>query len=238
MPTVILVVLARADAASRSGEPRNVGPPGVSEEVVETEEPTASFAESWRLLWKIEVLRRIWYAVPFLAISLIGFVSLASLVYEEVYDLDELQRGYLAASIEPFQLLGLAVGRQARHPAVPPRPGADLPLPPDGRVARRGASSRSSPSSPCSWVAVVANILLTSTLAMLLPGILAILSLAIPARARAVGFSVASWWAIPGLAMLPLIGWVADNANIQVGMLRDGADPRDRRTHHRQRRHR
>ena len=69
------------------------------------------------------------------------------------------------------------------------------------------------------WVAIVANILLTSTLAILLPGILAILSLAIPARARAVGFSVASWWAIPGLALLPLIGWIADNANIHIGML-------------------
>ena len=77
-------------------DPWRPGAPGVGRlrrEVVETEEPIPSFAESWRLLWKIEVLRRIWYAVPFLAVSLIGFVSLASLLYSDVYRLDELQRG-------------------------------------------------------------------------------------------------------------------------------------------------
>ena len=43
--------------------------------------------------------------------------------------------------------------------------------------------------------------------------------MAIPARARPVGFSVAAWWAIPGLALLPAIGWVSDNFGIRAGML-------------------
>ena len=43
---------------------------------------------------------------------------------------------------------------------------------------------------------------------MLGPGILASLSLAIPPRTRATGFSVASLWVIPGLLVLPLIGWI------------------------------
>ena len=217
VPTVILALLAlRMKEPVRGAQERRAA--GVSEDVVETEEPQASFSESWRLLWKIEVLRRIWYAVPFLAISLIGFVSLASLVYEEVFGLDELQRGYLAASIEPFQLIGLAVGAKLgtrlflRSPALIFRFLRTVALLAAAFVAFFALV-------PVLWVAIVANILLTSTLAILLPGILAILSLAIPARARAVGFSVASWWAIPGLALLPLIGWIADNANIQIGML-------------------
>ncbi len=45
------------------------------------------------------------------------------------------------------------------------------------------------------------------------------LSLAIPARARSVGFSMASIWVIPGLLMLPLIGWIADNVGIRAGMV-------------------
>ena len=136
------------------------------------------------------MLRRIWYAVPFLAVSLVGFVSLAGLLYEDVYNLDELQRGYLAAVVEPFQLLGLAVGARLgtrlflRDPALifrflkwvaiicavlaaGVRPG---PHP----VARRG---RSTSCSPRSWPSCS-------------PGVFATLSLAIPARARAVGFSV------------------------------------------------
>ena len=41
------------------------------------------------MVWKIESLRRIWYALPFLAASLIGFVSLAGLLYDQVFELDE-----------------------------------------------------------------------------------------------------------------------------------------------------
>ncbi|MBK7167517.1 MAG: hypothetical protein IPH81_20315 [Candidatus Microthrix sp.] len=48
--------------------------------------------------------------MPFLSVSLIGFVSLAGIMYEQTYNLDELQRGYLAASVEPFQFIGLAMG--------------------------------------------------------------------------------------------------------------------------------
>ena len=90
VPTLILVVLGtRMREPVRGAQERRSA--GASAEAVLTEEPLTSFAESWRLLWKIEVLRRIWYAVPFLAVSLIGFVSIASLMYADVYRLDELQ---------------------------------------------------------------------------------------------------------------------------------------------------
>ncbi len=217
VPTVILVILGtRMKEPVRGAQERRAM--GASDEVVETEEPQASFAESWRLLWKIDVLRRIWYAVPFLAVSLIGFVSLASLLYSDVYHLDELQRGYLAAVVEPFQLLGLAVGA---------RLGTRLFLRDPALIFRMlrwvafiaAALAAGFALAPNIGLAVVCNILLTTDLAILLPGILATLSLAIPARARAVGFSVASWWAIPGLALLPLIGWIGDNWGTRLGML-------------------
>ena len=148
MPTVILALLAlRMKEPVRGAQERRAA--GVSEEVVDTEEPQASFSESWRLLWKIEVLRRIWYAVPFLAISLIGFVSLASLVYEEVFGLDELQRGYLAASIEPFQLLGLAVGAKLGTRLFLRSPALIFRFLRTRRARWPRSSWRSSPSSRC-----------------------------------------------------------------------------------------
>jgi len=217
VPTVILVILGtRMREPIRGAQERRAS--GASEEVAETEEPTPSFAEAWRLLWKIDVLRRIWYAVPFLAVSLIGFVSLAGLLYSDVYELDELQRGYLAAFVEPFQLLGLAVGA---------RLGTRLFLKDPALIFRflkwvaitSAVLAAGFALSPVLWLAVVFNILLTTVLAVLLPGVLASLSLAIPARARAVGFSVASWWAIPGLLLLPLIGWISDNWGTRLGML-------------------
>ncbi len=217
VPTVLLVIAGtRMKEPVRGAQERLAA--GASAEVAATAEPIPSFAESWRLLWKIEVLRRIWYAVPFLAVSLIGFVSLASLLYSDVYRLDELQRGYLAAMVEPFQLIGLAVGA---------RLGTRLFLKSPALIFRllRWVSFSAAvlaagfALAPNIWLAVVFNILLTADLAILLPGILATLSLAIPARARAVGFSVASWWAIPGLALLPLIGWIGDNWGTRLGML-------------------
>ena len=217
VPTLVLVVLGlRMREPVRGAQERRAS--GAAEAVVATEEPTPSFAEAWRLLWKIDVLRRIWYAVPFLAVSIVGFVSLAGLLYEDVYNLDELQRGYLAAVVEPFQLLGLAVGA---------RLGTRLFLRDPALVFRflKGVAITCATLAgvfalaPVLWLAVVANVALTTVLAVLLPGILATLSLAIPARARSIGFSVASWWAIPGLALLPLIGWISDNWGTRLGML-------------------
>lgn len=217
VPTVLLVIAGmRMKEPIRGAQERLAS--GASEEVANTEEPIPSFAESWRLLWKIEVLRRIWYAVPFLAVSLIGFVSLASLLYSDVYDLDELQRGYLAAVVEPFQLLGLAVGARLGLRLFLKSPSLIFRLLRwvsfVGAVLAAGFAY-----APNIGLAVAFNIALTADLAILLPGILATLSLAIPSRARAVGFSVASWWAIPGLALLPLIGWIGDNWGTRLGML-------------------
>ena len=217
VPTVVLVLIGtRMREPVRGAQERRAA--GASAEAVETEEPTASFAEAWRLLWKVDVLRRIWYATPFLAVAFIGFVSLASLLYEEVYQLDELQRGYLAALVEPFQLVGLAVGA---------RLGTRLFLRDPALVFQFlkwvavvcSALAACFALAPTLALAVVANILLTSILAILLPGLLATLSLAIPARARAIGFSVSSWWAIPGLLLLPAIGWVSDTFGTRQGML-------------------
>ena len=62
---------------------------GASEEVANTEEVVPSFAESWRTVQKIPTLQRLWWSLPFLATALIGFVVLASLLYEEQFGLDE-----------------------------------------------------------------------------------------------------------------------------------------------------
>ena len=73
--------------------------------------------------------------------------------------------------------------------------------------------------SPNIGVALVANAIITGALAMLLPGIFASLSLAIPPRARSIGFSVAALWIIPGLAVLPIIGAIGDRFGIRWGMV-------------------
>jgi branched-chain amino acid transport system ATP-binding protein len=73
--------------------------------------------------------------------------------------------------------------------------------------------------SPTLPVAIAANILITASLAVVLPGILATLSLAIPPRTRSLGFSIASLWVLPGLVVLPLVGAIGDAWGIRIGML-------------------
>src|SRR3954453_11234793 len=108
-PTFVFVVLAwkMKEPTRGSWERRAMG---ASEDAAMTEEIAPSFAESWRIVWKIESLRRIWYSLPFLAVALIGFASLSSVMYEQVFHLDERARGFVIAATEPAQIAGLIIG--------------------------------------------------------------------------------------------------------------------------------
>lgn len=191
---------------------------GASADAIATEELPPSYAEAWRLVWKVEALRRVWYAIPFLAVSIIGFVSIASLVYEGVYGLNDLQRGTLAACVQVFQFVGLLIGG---------RIGTRLLLKDPRLVFKflRWVSVTAALGvvifalAPNLAVAVAGHAVVTASLAVLLPGLFGALSLAIPSRARAMGFAVASYWIIPGLVLLPFIGWVGDQIGVRAGLL-------------------
>jgi len=217
VPTLVFVVLAwRMRSPVRGAHERRAM--GASEDAVDTEEDSPSFAEAWRLVWKIETLRRIWYSLPFLAASLIGFVSLASLLYDEVFDLDERARGFVAASTEPVQLVGLIVGARMATRLLAKGPDHVL-----GFLSRIAVLVSVClvvfATAPNIWVALAANMVITASLAIIGPGILACLSLAIPPRARSTGFSIASLWVIPGAMVLPLVGAIGDRFDIRWGML-------------------
>ncbi|HEY5888990.1 MAG TPA: MFS transporter, partial [Acidimicrobiales bacterium] len=122
VPSIVLVVLGLKMREPIRGRWEREAM-GASAETVDTEEEPASFAEAWRTCWKITGLRRIWYALPFLAASLIGFVTLASLFYEEEFGLNEVARGSVAAAVEPLQLVGLFIGARVAMKYVLTVPG-------------------------------------------------------------------------------------------------------------------
>jgi ABC-type branched-subunit amino acid transport system ATPase component/predicted MFS family arabinose efflux permease len=217
VPTIVFAVLALRLQEPKRGRWERAAM-GADAEVVETEEITPSFAESWRTVHKVDSLRRIWYSLPFLATALIGFVTLASLFYDQEFGLDERARGVAAAVAEPFQLVGIVFGaRIASRRYANDVKGLIRFL--STVAVLSSLASAGFALSPNIVVAVAFNCLVSGMLALLTPGIFAALSLAIPPRARATGFSVASLWVIPGLAILPLIGWIADTWSIRVGML-------------------
>jgi branched-chain amino acid transport system ATP-binding protein len=216
-PTFLFVVLAwKMREPIRGAHERRAM--GASEEAALTEEESPSFAEAWRIVWKIESLRRIWYSLPFLAVALIGFASLASVLYEQLFDLDEQARGFVAAAVEPAQVAGLVIG--ARIATRLMAKGPDQVLRFLSHIAFIvSAALVAFALAPNVYVAVAVNVIVTGAVAILAPGIFASLSLAIPPRARSMGFSVASLWVIPGLAILPIIGAIGDSFGLRVGML-------------------
>ncbi len=216
-PTAIFVVMAwRLEEPVRGAHERRAA--GADDTTIATEEAAPSFAEGWRIVWRIETLRRIWWSLPFLAASLIGFASLASLVYDEVFHLSVRERGLAAAAAEPWSLIGLIIGARIATRLMAEGPDRIL-----GFLSHTAwvvsAALLVFAAAPNVWVAIAAHSVITATLAVLAPGILATLSLAIPPRARSMGFAVGSLWVIPGLVVLPVIGWLGDQVGLRWGML-------------------
>ncbi|MGI9578237.1 MAG: MFS transporter, partial [Microthrixaceae bacterium] len=201
---------------------------GATGEVADTEEPPPSMAESWRMCWKVDSLRRIYRTLPFLAPAVVGFVSFASFFYADEFGLDERSRGVVASLTEPVQIAGLIIGASVgtrlfmKDPKLVFRFLGRVTL----LVAALAIGFALSPAwfidigeIRLPWVSILLNAGISGLLAFLIPGILAALSVAIPPRSRAMGFSMMSVFVIPGLAFLPILGALGDAWGIRTGML-------------------
>ncbi|MEZ5244481.1 MAG: MFS transporter [Acidimicrobiales bacterium] len=216
IPTMVLVLLGlRMKEPIRGAHERRAM--GASDEAIATEEDAPSYAEAWRMMWKIESLKRIWFALPFLAASLIGFGTFASLLYDEVFGFDERARGVLAAAVEPAGLIGLVIGARIGTRLMARDPGLVLRFLAVTAFFNAGIMVVFA-SAPVWWVATGAAAVASLVNAMFVPTIFAVLSMAIPPRARALGFSIGSLWILPGLIVLPLIGAIGDAWGIRWGM--------------------
>jgi ABC-type branched-subunit amino acid transport system ATPase component len=206
-----VAVLGEAEAALPGPLPAPSEPAGPAD-------PPPSFGEAWRLVWKIGVLRRIFLALPFLAAAIAGFTSLASLQYQETFHLDVVQRAFLVAPVQVFVLAGLVVGA-----AVGTRLAARQLRLVFGMLAVAAVLASGfavlfalAPNVP---VAFFADSAIEASLAVVGPGVLAALSLAIPSRARSVGFSVGALFVLPGLVVIPVVGAIGDAVGFRYGML-------------------
>jgi branched-chain amino acid transport system ATP-binding protein len=191
---------------------------GAEESVVELEEPPPSFEEAFAMVQRVKSLQRIYSAIPFFAVAFIGFGSLANLLYEQEFALDAARRGLYDAIAELGQLAGLVVSGIVGTRLVRRDPALVIRF--VGVVAFVcSALAAGFALAPSVGVAVAVRVALAAALAAVLPSVFAALSLAIPARARSSGFSLAALYVIPGLLTLPFIGWVSDELGIRTGML-------------------
>jgi len=219
------VELAEQMLASERGEPAPLGdapaPTPASEPGGAVDIPVEappSLGEAWRTVWKIGVLRRIFIALPFLAAAIAGFTSLASLQYQETFHLDAVQRAYLIAPIQVFDLIGLAVGAVIATRLAKRDIGLVFRMLAVASVIAAGFAVlfALAPNVP---VAFIGNAGIDASLAIVGPGVLASLSLAIPARVRSVGFSIGALFILPGFLVLPSVGALGDAVGFRYGLL-------------------
>ena len=217
IPTFVFVVLAFRLREPQRGvhERAAMGSTGAA---LETDEVPPSWAESWRLVWHVRTLRRVYFALPFLALSIVGLLSLSSLLYEEVFNLNVRDRGFVAAGVEPAQIVGLLVGIPITTRLLAKDPASLVRFLAIISVAA-GAAWAAFALAPTLAVAIAMNIIVSALIVLLAPGIFTALSLAIPPKVRAFGYAVGGLWILPGLLLLPLIGALTDEFGIRAGLL-------------------
>ncbi len=91
VPTAIFVVLALFLREPVRGHYEREAM-GADAETSATEVAAPSYAESWRVCWNVGTLRRIFYALPFLAVAFIGLEIFGSLYYQQVFHLNARDR--------------------------------------------------------------------------------------------------------------------------------------------------
>jgi branched-chain amino acid transport system ATP-binding protein len=217
-PTLIFVFLClRLTEPERGLQDRLAGGGSIDDHHVPP--PKIAVRDTVKEVYKIRTIRRIWCAVPFLSIALVGVGSLLSLVYDEVFGVNAAGRGLIAAGIEPLQIVGVFLAIPWVSRKALEEPGFLLRF-----VAITGVFNglvlAALAYAPNVWTAILCNALLSGTIGTLAPAFYAMISIVTPSHIRAVTFSSITVVGIPGIAIfLPLVGALADSIGIQPAML-------------------
>ncbi len=218
LPTIIFVFLAlRLREPERGYQDRLAA--GATGDYLSTPESSIPIRETVRTLYNVRTMRRIWCAVPFLAIALIGVQQLLALVYKDIFGLNSLERGLVTAAVEPLQIVGVFfaipwVSRKAIE-----EPGFLLRF-----VAMTGVFNGLMMAllayAPHVSIAVLCHAMIAGSIGTLAPAFFAMISIVSPSRVRAVSFTSVSVAGIPGIAIfLPTIGILSDAIGLQPAML-------------------
>jgi ABC-type branched-subunit amino acid transport system ATPase component/MFS family permease len=217
IPTLIFVVLALKLKEPTRGFHERVAA-GADAETAEIEEVAAGFSETFRVLFQRESARRIYYALPFISASALGIGTFMSLFYDEVYHVGSGGRGVIFAMTEPAQVVGLLVGAVVMRKIVATDPGRAMKL--LGYSAIISAICLAVVAlSPMIGFAIAAQLVNAFVSSILTPGVLAVISLAVPARMRTLAFATGSLWFLMGAPVLLLAGAIGDRFGLRVGIL-------------------
>jgi branched-chain amino acid transport system ATP-binding protein len=190
---------------------------GAAEDLANLAERPPAFGEAGRLLWNIRSLRRIWFSLPFFGVSTGAFQALISLYYDRTFHVGAQNRGFILSAASIFSMIGLVIGMPLAQHFVKRNTGLGLRLIAVlGTIIAAGVVGLA--MAPTLPMAVAAQYALAIPAAVLLPTFYAVLSLVIPPRARAMGFSYTFLWLLPGYFLLPVIGGIGDQYGLRIAL--------------------
>jgi len=218
IPTFALVVVA----TTRLREPKRGVferlAAGADTETAEVEEKAAGFSETFRVLFNNKSARRIYYSLPFITVASLGLGQILNLFYDEVYGIGPFQRGLITVVAEGMQIAGVAFGFGYVQKVMTKNPGRVMQL--LGIVAVFYSFTVVGIAASVNvGMAIFFQALGAGATAILTPGILAVISLAVPPRMRSLGFATGAVWILLGAFFLPVIGGIGDKYGLRAGLL-------------------
>jgi MFS family permease len=173
--------------------------------------------EAFRSLWRVRTLRRLYMAVPFLAVVIIGLAPLLSLYYDEVFGVRVAARGIIQALDAPFTVVGLAIGAVLIDRGLLRDAGRALRI--IGMAAAGiGLLIVGLAWAPALWIGITFNYAINVLAPVLLTGGIVIVSLVSPPESRASAFALFEIFSLFGVIALPIVGRVGDAFGIRAGI--------------------
>ena len=194
---LVFVVLA-----ARLPDPVPAGAlPGADPEHAEPPAEPATLPEAARVIATTRSLRLIYYSLPFLLGTVLGLAFYATAYYENVFHQDAAHRALLFGLAEPGAVIGLVVGtvvlprRIAADPGRAVRTIAWLAI-----AAAIGAAGLA--LAPDVAVAYAAQLVFATASAVVIAGVYAMLSVALPTRMITLGFGLSTVWLTFGALLI------------------------------------
>jgi ABC-type branched-subunit amino acid transport system ATPase component/sugar phosphate permease len=191
---------------------------GADEDTSELEEKPATMGETFRTLFASRSARRIYLSLPFITVSSIGLGSILSLFYEDVYNVGPFQRGLIVAIGEGMQIAGVLFGFVRVQRLMTKNPGRVMQMLAVAATFYAGCLLGVAASVNV-YMAVFFQALGAGAAAILTPGILAVISLAIPPRMRSQGFATGSVFILMGAPFIFIVGGVGENVGLRWGLV-------------------
>jgi branched-chain amino acid transport system ATP-binding protein len=185
---VFVVLAARLPGPVLAG-----GVPGGGPDRAEPAAEPATLPEAARVIATTRSLRLIYYSLPFLLGTVLGVTFYATAYYENVLHQDAAHRALIFGLAEPGALIGLVIGFVVLPRRIAEDPGHALRTISWLAVAA-AAGAVGLALAPGVTVAYAAQLVFAGASAVVIAGVYAMLSVALPTRMITLGFGLSTVW--------------------------------------------